>query len=345
MGRVGETGLRLIVPAAILLLVVLGLLVFIHGYAAGTETPPANTAAPTVSPTIAQAGKTETTTNGTWSGSPTGFSYSWFRCAGAGSCVSIPGATGATHLVTRADLGKTLRSLVTATNGGGAGMAISAATEAAVGPVPFWWYSCKEVGGEKGNYSNSACTTEKAGAFEWSKLAESTPVAYTGTGSGAFDFTWTLSGVALHFACTSLATEASIENPASMATGKVTSGAFKFSGCTFVTPPSCTITGGAIATNALLGSAVDSEGGAVKFVPATGETLFTLTLAGCSTGFLNGSHPFTGAISAVDLPAGSALKFTKASTSELKTGGTSATLEGTLAVHTKSGEALKLQEP
>jgi len=75
--------------------------------------PPSITGTPTPSHTL-------TGTNGTWAivANPiTGFAYRWLRCAPNGaSCVAITGATANTYAVTGADVGASLRIVVTATN-------------------------------------------------------------------------------------------------------------------------------------------------------------------------------------------------------------------------------------
>jgi hypothetical protein len=92
--------------------------------AAGTG--PVNTAAPTIWGT-AQQGQTLTASNGSWSGSPTGYTYVWSQCdANGGSCSAIGGATAATYTPAAADVGKTLRMTVTAANSGGSTEAVSA---------------------------------------------------------------------------------------------------------------------------------------------------------------------------------------------------------------------------
>ena len=66
----------------------------------------------------ASTGTRMTTTNGTWNGAPA-FAYRWRRCnASGGGCVPIDGATASAYRPTRADLGSTLRSRVTATRAG-----------------------------------------------------------------------------------------------------------------------------------------------------------------------------------------------------------------------------------
>ena len=82
--------------------------------------PPVNTVRPMLSG-VAKVGQTLTTTNGSWSGSaPFTFSYLWRRCDTNGNnCVTIGGANGQTYVVTAADVGFKLFSLVTATNAAG----------------------------------------------------------------------------------------------------------------------------------------------------------------------------------------------------------------------------------
>ena len=98
--------------------------------------PPANTVLPSVSGT-AQLGQTLTVANGSWSGSPTSFAYRWRDCDASGSsCVDIAGATGSTYLLVAADVGHTLRVVVTATNAGGSTAATSAQTAVVLGAPP-----------------------------------------------------------------------------------------------------------------------------------------------------------------------------------------------------------------
>jgi hypothetical protein len=62
------------------------------------------------------AGAPVTTTNGAWGGAPT-FAYAWLRCDAAG-CAPIAGAASSSYTPSAADVGSTLRSRVTATQGG-----------------------------------------------------------------------------------------------------------------------------------------------------------------------------------------------------------------------------------
>ena len=105
---------------------------------AGTSTGarPTNLNPPQIVGT-AQAGQILTSSVGTWTGSPTRFTYRWRRCNAAGSsCLAIPHATGARRTLTPDDIGATLSLVVTATGKGGATSA-NAATTAVVVAAPL----------------------------------------------------------------------------------------------------------------------------------------------------------------------------------------------------------------
>jgi len=93
-----------------------------------SSTPPTISGTPTV-------GQTLTGSDGTWSNSPTSFSYQWLRCNGGGNnCGSISGATTKTYTLAAADSGHAIRIRVTASNPDGSAAAQSDAT-AAVTPA------------------------------------------------------------------------------------------------------------------------------------------------------------------------------------------------------------------
>ena len=86
----------------------------------------------------AQDGQILTSSVGTWTGSPTKFTYRWRRCNASGtSCIAIPHATGTRRTLTPDDIGTTLSLVVTATGTGGAASATTATTDVVVAaPLP-----------------------------------------------------------------------------------------------------------------------------------------------------------------------------------------------------------------
>ena len=101
---------------------------------AARGTAPASTSPPTISGTPRE-GQALTASTGNWSGTaPISFAYQWLRCdAAGGGCSNIPGATGQTYPLTAADVGRTLRVVLTAVNPAGSTAATSVPT-AAVAP-------------------------------------------------------------------------------------------------------------------------------------------------------------------------------------------------------------------
>ena len=109
--------------------------------ATATVVPPAptNSFPPTISGATTQ-GSVLTESHGTWTNSPTSYSYEWVRCAA--TCAAITGATAQTYTLTTADIGATIAVYETATNAGGnSAPAVSAltgtiTTPAGIVPVP-----------------------------------------------------------------------------------------------------------------------------------------------------------------------------------------------------------------
>lgn len=97
--------------------------------------PPENLVPPAVSG-AAQTGAQLSASPGKWAGAPASFSYKWKRCdARAIKCRGIFSAKGPKYTLTRADIGKTLRVTVTASNRAGrSAPAISAASAVVIEP-------------------------------------------------------------------------------------------------------------------------------------------------------------------------------------------------------------------
>jgi hypothetical protein len=124
--RKHKIGLTRLVPLAVMIVAcgVAGTVALARSAAA-----PQNTALPQISGT-AKEGNMLTASNGTWSNTPTSFAYQWRRCASDGrACGDITGATNQPYPVVAADVGRTLRVVVTASNADGKDSATSAATD------------------------------------------------------------------------------------------------------------------------------------------------------------------------------------------------------------------------
>lgn len=75
-----------------------------------------------------RSGRTLVTENGSWL-LASSYSYAWYRCDGAGAaCVQVAGRGGPAYLLTTADIGRRIRSLVTASGALGSESAFSAPT-------------------------------------------------------------------------------------------------------------------------------------------------------------------------------------------------------------------------
>ena len=104
---------------------------------------PANTVAPSVTGT-AVVGQTLSTTNGTWTNSPTSYTYQWYRGA-----TLISGATSSTYTLVQADAGQNIKCTVTATNTAGS----ASADSNAVAIMPQWGVISNDVWGTASSYN------------------------------------------------------------------------------------------------------------------------------------------------------------------------------------------------
>jgi hypothetical protein len=141
------------------------------GQAAGGG--PASTATPTISGT-AQEGQQLSTTNGTWTNTPSSYTYAWSRCDASGnSCAAIGSATSATYTAVAADVAHTLRVTVTAKNSSGSANATSAPSAVvsnATAPTPT---TAPSISG-----TPSVGSTLTANKGTWSGSPTSTAVAW-----------------------------------------------------------------------------------------------------------------------------------------------------------------------
>ena len=133
----------------------------------GPDTP-VNLALPLIQGT-AQEGQILTATTGTWTGSPTSYSYQWQRrSAGGQSWVGVGGATSASYTVRTVDVGMAIRVVVVAANASGSRSAASAPTQPVL-PAPPVNLSQPQVSGAPMENETVAAT-----AGSWS----GTPTGY-----------------------------------------------------------------------------------------------------------------------------------------------------------------------
>ena len=99
--------------------------------------PPANAVAPVLTGSTLDGG-TLTLDDGTWTGTdPLDYDYVWQRCDADGDdCVAIAGETGTSYALTAADIGSTIRALVTVSNGVGVAAAQTAPTAVVEAEAP-----------------------------------------------------------------------------------------------------------------------------------------------------------------------------------------------------------------
>jgi hypothetical protein len=103
------------------------------GSGAVTRSVPDNTQEPRISGS-ATVGSTLTASQGTWTGSPSSYTYQWVRCPrdggqpNGGDCAAIGGATTTKYVVADADADRRLRVRVTASNAEGSKTVASNAT-------------------------------------------------------------------------------------------------------------------------------------------------------------------------------------------------------------------------
>jgi hypothetical protein len=120
-------------------------------------TPPALSGTPV-------PGSAITVSNGAWTGAPASFGYQWQRCNAAGAaCADVAGATTSTYGVTAADLGFTLRAVVTAAGGAAPSAASAIVAAGPLLPVEPSIVSLPTVAGQA-----QVGSTLTAGAGTWS---------------------------------------------------------------------------------------------------------------------------------------------------------------------------------
>jgi alpha-tubulin suppressor-like RCC1 family protein len=131
----------------------------------GPKIAPASVSVPVISGT-AEDGETLTSTTGTWNNDPYSFTFQWQR-----GTSNIGGATSSTYAIQVADVGSTLRCVVTATNAIGATPATSANTAVVTvtGKKLYGWGSGSQFSFGVGSVNRSSPVF--VGGSGWENLA------------------------------------------------------------------------------------------------------------------------------------------------------------------------------
>jgi hypothetical protein len=138
---------------------------------------PVNTLPPSISGSAVQ-GHTLTAAHGSWSNSPTGYSYQWRRCDSAGlHCGAITGARARTYKLSGADVGRRVRVQETASNGAGVSVPASSRQTALVSAasVPV----VTHYGVTNNTFAVGAARTPIFGSAATKKQAQGTTFRYT----------------------------------------------------------------------------------------------------------------------------------------------------------------------
>lgn len=102
----------------------------VNGNRSASGSVPVNTVAPTIDNTSPNVGDTLTANPGTWTNTPTSFTYQWLRAG-----TPIGGATSSTYTTVEADAGDAISVKVVAVNASGNSAPATSAATAAVVPI------------------------------------------------------------------------------------------------------------------------------------------------------------------------------------------------------------------
>ena len=145
------------------------------GAASEGASPPVNTSAPTIHGTAAQ-GQVLTADPGTWTGTqPISFTYHWQRCDKNGAHCMFINDFGRHHTVTSADVGNTVRVVVTGKNSAGS-------SDAASAPSP--------VVASAGTAPVNSSTPTISGTAQVGQILTAAPGTWTGTLPISFTYHW-----------------------------------------------------------------------------------------------------------------------------------------------------------
>jgi hypothetical protein len=135
--------------------------------------PPTNTARPAITGTP-EDGQVLSVSVGSWSGSPTNYSYRWLRCDSSGAgCAPLSGATASSYRLAPADVGHAVTAVVTASNSAGSADAQAMATSAVSAIAPL-----------------SLSLPSINGSDAIGQILQASPGAWSGTVPLAYGYQW-----------------------------------------------------------------------------------------------------------------------------------------------------------
>lgn len=159
-----------IIAAAIALV-----LSFAGGGSAASQAVPTNSTLPSISGT-AEEGQQLTANPGSWTDSPTSYSYTWQRCDSGGASCSAIGTNSTHYTLVSADIGSTIRVKVVATNASGPSVPKQSAKTSVV-----------TAAGTKPN--NTALPTI-SGTAQDNQILTASPGTWTGTSPISYAYAW-----------------------------------------------------------------------------------------------------------------------------------------------------------
>ena len=199
---------------------------------------PVNTGAPAITGNPVD-GQTLTTTTGSWIDGPTSYAYQWRACDTLGLvCTDIDNATSSSYVLTSADVGHKLRSVVTASNADGSAAATSTQTPVVSVPPPPTNTALPKISGTPsfgntltasiGSWTNSPTSY----AYQWQDCSGGRCPGIPGATSSSYTLQSSYAGDTIDVVVT--ATNAGGSSPATSAQTAAVTGSS--SGCPSSTP-------------------------------------------------------------------------------------------------------------
>lgn len=213
---------------------------------------------------------------------------------------------------------------------------------------PLQMHECVNTGGNGTGthgtrWSDSFCTFPPSPSGNW----ETTKITTLNNSfkphiTANFTLSSTVAGVKFKISCTTLEGMGEGENAKEGAVGSNI--VWELGSCSVLEPSGkgCAVSS-PITTNKLKFETGETT---VKYMPASGETIATITISGCSVGALNGAKELKGSmVASVQEEVPGSQEFTATSGSSLKFAGQTATLLETIDTQTTNGQLVVFEKP